>query len=55
MYNRVRIRWTTHQPSGLSRMDLRMAGFCDEQAERLGEVVVMGGEEGQKGRWAWFD
>lgn len=39
VYNRVHVRWTTHSPEGLSGRDVRMAGFCDEQAREFGEVV----------------
>ncbi|KAL7274730.1 hypothetical protein RUND412_002355 [Rhizina undulata] len=39
VYNKVTIRWTTHNPRGLSDKDLDMAKFCDEKAKELGEVV----------------
>lgn len=32
VYNRVRIRWTTHSQSGLTDLDLRLAGSCDRFA-----------------------
>ena len=38
VYNTTFIRWTTHSPSGLSAKDTLMARFCDEQAEKFGEV-----------------
>lgn len=64
VYNRVHVRWTTHSPEGLSEKDTRMAGVCDREAEKFGEVVEEGkrdwraevkdccgggGEEGRKG------
>ena len=33
-YNRVFVRWTTHDPAGLSDKDTRMAARCDELAAR---------------------
>ncbi|KAI9887636.1 MAG: hypothetical protein M1823_000500 [Watsoniomyces obsoletus] len=38
IYNQVFIRWTTHRPRGMSRKDLHMAQFCDEQAREMEEV-----------------
>lgn len=32
------IRWTTHNPLGLSYKDIEMAKFCDEKGAELGEV-----------------
>jgi 4a-hydroxytetrahydrobiopterin dehydratase len=46
VYNTVFIRWTTHEPKGLSEKDVRMAGFCDECA---GELGVLAGEVGEVG------
>ncbi|KAI1940655.1 hypothetical protein LOZ66_002251 [Ophidiomyces ophidiicola] len=40
IYNKVCITWTTHRPRGLSLKDLKMARFCDEQAELHGEILV---------------
>lgn len=37
VYNRTEIRWTTHNPRGMSAKDIRMARFCDEAAQRHGE------------------
>jgi 4a-hydroxytetrahydrobiopterin dehydratase len=39
VYNTTYIRWTTHSPPGISSKDVLMARYCDEAAERLGEVV----------------
>ena len=50
IYNKTHIRWTTHNPEGLSEKDTRMARFCDEAAERAGELppdpneAVVGGK-----------
>ena len=33
-YNRVFVRWTTHNPVGLSEKDTKMAAICDEVAQR---------------------
>ncbi|KAI1934056.1 hypothetical protein LOZ66_006149 [Ophidiomyces ophidiicola] len=30
VYNKVAIRWTTHQPRGLSKLDVTLAQLCDE-------------------------
>ena len=38
VYNRTHVRWTTHNPAGLSSKDTSMARFCDHTAERLGEI-----------------
>lgn len=51
MYNRVFVRWTTHNPSGLSAKDLSMARFCDDHAERMGEV----GDGRGTGPKEWFE
>lgn len=34
IYKNVFIRWTTHNPAGLSHTDLQMAGFCDRVASK---------------------
>lgn len=39
VFNKTRIRWTTHQPEGLSGKDVLMARFCDEAGGKHGEVV----------------
>lgn len=49
VYDCTFIRWTTHNPRGLSELDLSMAEICDGIAEKLGEVK---GEEGGKGEAA---
>ncbi|KAI9848586.1 MAG: hypothetical protein M1837_007255 [Sclerophora amabilis] len=41
VYNRTHIRWSTHDPSGLSNKDVRMARFCDAKADDLGVVADM--------------
>ncbi|KAL9048568.1 MAG: hypothetical protein Q9162_007652 [Coniocarpon cinnabarinum] len=33
-YNAVFVRWTTHNPAGLSEKDVKMASLCDEAATR---------------------
>ncbi|KAK3352998.1 transcriptional coactivator/pterin dehydratase [Lasiosphaeria hispida] len=38
-YNKVTVRLTTHQPKGLSRMDVNLARVCDIIALRCKEVV----------------
>ncbi|KAF8250798.1 transcriptional coactivator/pterin dehydratase, partial [Wilcoxina mikolae CBS 423.85] len=35
VYNTVRIRWTTHNPKGLSDKDVEMARFCDMKAAEV--------------------
>lgn len=47
MYNTVFVRWTTHQPKGLSEKDVAMAMFCDEHARELGVLVEEGREGGE--------
>ena len=39
MYNQVVVRWTTHQPRGISSKDVHMAKFCDTAAHAFGEIV----------------
>ncbi|KAA8899026.1 transcriptional coactivator/pterin dehydratase, partial [Sphaerosporella brunnea] len=36
VYDTVRVRWTTHNPKGLSDKDVEMAKFCDEKAAEVG-------------------
>lgn len=38
IYNQTRVRWTTHNPEGLSAKDTQMARFCDEAARQFGEI-----------------
>ncbi|KXT08219.1 hypothetical protein AC579_8679 [Pseudocercospora musae] len=40
VYNKAHIRWTTHNPEGLSSKDTTMAKFCDEAAKKLNEIDV---------------
>lgn len=40
VYNKTHIRWTTHNPEGLSRKDTAMARFCDEAAKQFKELDV---------------
>ena len=40
VYNKAHIRWTTHNPEGLSGKDTTMAKFCDEAAKKLNELDV---------------
>ncbi|KAK5677243.1 hypothetical protein LTS10_010432 [Elasticomyces elasticus] len=37
VFNRTTIKWTTHNPEGLSSKDTHMAAFCDAAATRHGE------------------
>jgi 4a-hydroxytetrahydrobiopterin dehydratase len=47
IYNKTFIRWTTHNPPGLSMKDIQMAKYCDEQAIVLGEVQIPSGTRDQ--------
>ncbi|CAG9997916.1 unnamed protein product [Clonostachys byssicola] len=38
VYNTTFIRWTTHNPKGLSIKDLELASLCDSIAKDFGEV-----------------
>ncbi|KAF6821503.1 pterin-4-alpha-carbinolamine dehydratase family protein [Colletotrichum sojae] len=38
VYNTTFIRWTTHNPKGLSAKDLKLAMICDALAKDFGEV-----------------
>ncbi|KAK7403679.1 hypothetical protein QQX98_010566 [Neonectria punicea] len=38
VYNTTFIRWTTHDPAGLSEKDVLMAAACDTLAAELGEL-----------------
>ncbi|KAL6860186.1 hypothetical protein ACO1O0_004212 [Amphichorda felina] len=38
VYNTTYVRWTTHNPKGLSALDLDMADACDAIASDLGEL-----------------
>ncbi|KAH7375826.1 pterin-4-alpha-carbinolamine dehydratase family protein [Plectosphaerella cucumerina] len=39
VYNTTFIRWTTHNPQGLSDMDVTLASICDALARDFGEVI----------------
>ncbi|KAI1747930.1 pterin 4 alpha carbinolamine dehydratase-domain-containing protein [Xylaria castorea] len=41
VYNTTYIRWTTHNPEGLSAKDVELAALCDALARDFGEVVVV--------------
>ncbi|KAI0409656.1 pterin 4 alpha carbinolamine dehydratase-domain-containing protein [Xylaria palmicola] len=40
VYNTTHIRWTTHNPAGLSAKDVELAALCDSLGRDFGEVVV---------------
>lgn len=42
MYNKIYMRWTTHDPPGLSLPDVELAQFCHERATAMGELVDEG-------------
>ncbi|KAI9138108.1 transcriptional coactivator/pterin dehydratase [Paraphysoderma sedebokerense] len=35
VYNKVQITWSTHDASGVTERDVKMATFCDEMAAKL--------------------
>jgi len=39
VYNTTFIRWTTHNPAGLTDKDLTLAAACDALARDFGEVA----------------
>lgn len=39
VYNTTFIRWTTHNPPGLSQLDVDLAAFCDKQAAEMAELI----------------
>jgi len=47
IYDKVFVRWTTHNPRGLSNNDLKLANVCDKFASR-DETMEVGGKEGGK-------
>lgn len=49
VYNTTFVRWTTHNPKGLSEKDISMAALCDELAQAFGEQPVesQGSSEGK--------
>ncbi|PKS08951.1 hypothetical protein jhhlp_003564 [Lomentospora prolificans] len=38
VYNTTFIRWTTHNPKGLSDKDILLAAICDDLAQAFGEI-----------------
>ncbi|KAI0516826.1 pterin 4 alpha carbinolamine dehydratase-domain-containing protein [Xylaria bambusicola] len=49
VYNTTHIRWTTHNPAGLSAKDVELAQLCDALARDFGEVVTTDNESGSSG------
>ncbi|KAK4134361.1 pterin-4-alpha-carbinolamine dehydratase family protein [Trichocladium antarcticum] len=47
VFNTTFIRWTTHQPKGLSAKDVELAAVCDSLAADFGEVVEQQQEQQQ--------
>ncbi|OTA91670.1 hypothetical protein M434DRAFT_75924 [Hypoxylon sp. CO27-5] len=43
VYNTTYIRWTTHNPKGLSAKDVELAAICDGLAGDFGEIVEENG------------
>ncbi|KAI0843167.1 transcriptional coactivator/pterin dehydratase [Hypoxylon sp. FL0890] len=39
VYNTTYIRWTTHNPKGLSAKDVELAAICDGLARDFGEII----------------
>ncbi|KAL7628901.1 hypothetical protein AAE478_000417 [Parahypoxylon ruwenzoriense] len=39
VYNMTYIRWTTHNPRGLSSKDVELASICDGLATDFGEII----------------
>ncbi|KAI0426429.1 pterin 4 alpha carbinolamine dehydratase-domain-containing protein [Xylaria sp. FL1042] len=46
VYNTTHIRWTTHNPKGLSAKDVELAALCDSLARDFGEVVTTNNDDG---------
>ncbi|EME41260.1 hypothetical protein DOTSEDRAFT_73618 [Dothistroma septosporum NZE10] len=44
VYNKTHIRWTTHNPEGLSSKDTHMAKFCDDAAREFNELEAEANE-----------
>ncbi|MYM65742.1 4a-hydroxytetrahydrobiopterin dehydratase [Pseudoduganella sp. FT55W] len=40
VYNKVQVRWTTHDAGGLTQKDIDMAQFCDTIAQGFGHAPV---------------
>ncbi|KAI0132293.1 pterin 4 alpha carbinolamine dehydratase [Xylariales sp. AK1849] len=49
VYNTTFIRWTTHNPEGLSAQDVELATICDSLARDFGEVIEAGGDSSNCG------
>ncbi|GJC94025.1 pterin 4 alpha carbinolamine dehydratase [Colletotrichum higginsianum] len=49
VYNTTFIRWTTHNPKGLSDKDLKLAMICDALAKDFGEVEAHPAAEAAEG------
>ncbi|KAK6220497.1 pterin 4 alpha carbinolamine dehydratase [Colletotrichum tabaci] len=49
VYNTTFIRWTTHNPKGLSDKDLKLAMICDALAKDFGEVEAPPAAEAAEG------
>ncbi|KAI0890448.1 transcriptional coactivator/pterin dehydratase [Annulohypoxylon maeteangense] len=47
VYNTTYIRWTTHNPKGLSTKDVELAAICDGLAKDFGEIIeeASGGDD----------
>ncbi|KAI4865802.1 transcriptional coactivator/pterin dehydratase [Hypoxylon rubiginosum] len=43
VYNTTYIRWTTHNPKGLSAKDVELAAICDNLAKGFGEIAEEAG------------
>ncbi|OTA69428.1 transcriptional coactivator/pterin dehydratase [Hypoxylon sp. EC38] len=43
VYNTTYIRWTTHNPKGLSAKDVELAAICDSLARDFGEIIEENG------------
>ncbi|RYP81249.1 hypothetical protein DL769_002079 [Monosporascus sp. CRB-8-3] len=43
VYNTTYIRWTTHNPQGMSAKDVELAAVCDGLARDFGEIAEEGG------------
>lgn len=40
VYNKVQVKWTTHDAGGLTQRDFDMAQFCDTIAQGFGHAAV---------------
>lgn len=41
VYNTTFIRWTTHNPAGLSEKDVTLAALCDALAKDMGDNILI--------------